>query len=187
MQALSLTRAGLVYQNGTARNSSEAACLRRLATTPVTVCPPQTITGCSPPNCTLIPDTNTSFLTYTPPSTPQQQSCWTAWAGAGPPYGTIHYCREAGASVTFTVEANRKIALVFKTGPDCGIMNVSVNNIITTIDTYAPDVSWLATHSIAAQPAFTPIQIIVTGLKNARSTNSWVQITGIEMFRPAYI
>jgi hypothetical protein len=173
---------GFVYANGTYRNPSEAACMQRLAAAKYApVCPPNPPTpptppptplppppppvypgagGCAKTNCTIIADTNTSFFTYSPPSS------WTAWRGDGPKeHPTLHYCNKQGGSVAFVVDGgaagrdgrsrvleDRVLAavdLVFKRGPDCGMMAVTVNDgsgragvVMDDIDTYSPSVDW---------------------------------------------
>ena len=186
---------GLVYKNGTARNSSEAACLVALATaTPTqlicpTLPPPPNLPGCPKANCTPVPDTNTTFLVYSPPSTPQPLSCWTAWVGSGPPDGSVHYCSRAGAVVSFTAPPNTAIDVLFKSGPDCGVMNVTINGqsapglpVGGRVDTYAHDVDWTSVLHLGRIPVGANVSLHVTGVHNPLSSNSWVQLTGINVF-----
>ena len=51
---------------------------------------------------------------------------WTAWAGEGPRYGTLHYHNEAGGRADITFEGTG-VYLVYKVGPDCGLAELLVD------------------------------------------------------------
>ena len=75
--------------------------------------------------------------------------------------------------------------LVHKRGPDCGILAASVNGETTlaAFDTYQTDVDWAAEVRIPlpARSAQWVLDISVTGLRNASSSNSYVQIVGLRV------
>lgn len=136
---------GLLYSNGTARSQKEVECIRQLAAeypnvipcpTPPPKPPGPTPDGCRDSNCVVYRDTDTAFFSYTPPSS-TVKPCWHAWSadgGDGPAEtgGTLHFCNVAGSFVTFTLPSNGSAAdLVYKSGPDCGIMDITSTSGLT--------------------------------------------------------
>lgn len=109
---------------------------------------------------------------------------WTRWTGKGPRDGYLFYANTAGS------EAERKFAgtqidLVHKVGPDCGIAEVTLDGkTVKEIDTYGPKVDWnratVLVSDLKADNAARTVKIKVTGRKNPKSKNSYVQIVGFE-------
>jgi len=190
---------GMVYKNGTFRSAAERDCLRALATDRQPVeCPvPPPVPpvypgpgGCAVDNCTIIEDTNTTFLSYNPPSTQKMLSCWTAWRGVGPITGTLHYCNVPGRTITFRPRANTsRVDLVIKSGPDCGVMHVNAVHsngstaLLLSYDSYAPTVTW---ETVISLPpilfGIASIRISIADEHNPSSSNSWVQLVSVNVF-----
>lgn len=109
---------------------------------------------------------------------------WTRWTGKGPRGGYLFYANTAGS------EAERKFAgaqidLVHKVGPDCGIAEVILDGkTVKEIDTYCPKVDWnratVLVSGLKGDDAAGTVKIKVTGRKNPKSRNSYVQIVGFE-------
>lgn len=138
--------------------------------------------GCPVPP-TWLPDTAPEFG-YAPPD------AWTAWSGAGPANGTLHYADQAGAvaSVAVAVAANASaLTLVYKRGPDCGIFSAAVDGtvVVPAEDSYRPDPDWAATLRIPIAPAGGGVarthilDISVTGAASPAATHNYVQVVGV--------
>ena len=139
--------------------------------------------ACPPP---FVPDTSPAWG-WSP------SDLWTAWSGAGPPRGTLHYANAGGAVASVDASAlpggaaATALVLVHKRGPDCGVLSLAVDGAVRlpAVDTYAPDVNWAAELRVplAAPPARAPwvLDVTVTGLRNASSTNAYVQIVGLRV------
>lgn len=68
-------------------------------------------------------------------------------------------------------------------GPDCGIMHVSVDGHTSTHDTYAPTVTWETVLTLGESvKQGSNVTISVSGDKNPKSTNSYVQIVSVNLF-----
>ena len=111
---------------------------------------------------------------------------WTLWTGLGPRDGYLFYSNTADDFVEKTFN-DQKVVLVHKTGPDCGIAEVIINGkIVTEIDTFAKqeDLDWnhktVLVESCDPQNPVT-IKIRVTGRKNDKSTNKYLQIVGFDL------
>ena len=194
---------GMVYKNGTWRNETERKCIAGLAMTPHAAaarstqsCPPRPPprpaappSWCGSSNCTFHSDVDAVF-TWNPANNPTAH-CWNPWVGGE---GTSHlkFCDVAQATVTFTVPAEATAAkLIFKRGPDCGIMKVGQQDI----DTFSEAVDWeaamgldLGSSSSSAQGQGVGLDgskqfvVTVTGEQNSKSSHDWVQIVGIAVF-----
>lgn len=111
---------------------------------------------------------------------------WTLWRGAGPRDGYLFYSNTAGDQAEKTFQA-REVVLVHKTGPDCGIAEIIINGkLAREIDTYTTihDSDWnhktvlIKDHDLQNS---VNIKIKVTGRKNQKSTNTYVQIVGFDL------
>ena len=111
---------------------------------------------------------------------------WERYEGDGPRGGMLHFSATPGATVTRTLPYPAAAAhVVFKAGPDCGIAKVYVDGMpapIAEIDLYAPEVDWNRRVVVAEGiPAgFHPVTIEVTGRRNTKSSDYWVQVVEIE-------
>ena len=151
-------------------SEDERALFSAYAAVPAGRCP-------APSNAsTFVPDTD-GRIAYAP------DGAWTAWSGAGPVDGTLHY-----ANTIATAEAKlpgcTDVALVLKRGPDCGILDVYLDGALVAprVDSFAADVEWgfalpLGSGLSAMQPH--TVLVVSTGTKNASSTNSYVQLVGL--------
>jgi predicted GH43/DUF377 family glycosyl hydrolase len=116
---------------------------------------------------------------------------WTLWHGQGPQGGRLYFANGADCTASWEVNGG-EVTLVHKVGPDCGIARVLVDGepaAVREMDTYAPTVDW-GRHTRLAQnltPGRHVITVVVTGKKNARSSNSYVQIVGFvdQVAKPA--
>jgi hypothetical protein len=175
---------GMVYPTwaapglgGTFRYPAELALLRSFFANASAACP------APPANNSLIPDTSAAW-SWAP------GAAWTAWSGAGPSTGTLHYSNEGGAVATVAADAEAParaaaLVLVHKRGPDCGIMAVALNGapVMPAVDTYAADVEWEATLvvKLPAPSAEWVLDVTAAGAKNASSSNTYVQIVGVRV------
>lgn len=105
---------------------------------------------------------------------------WTRWTGQGPHKGRLHYANTAGATATWESKGTTA-ALVHKVGPDCGIARVLIDGkpaAVTEIDTYSSEVEWNHRTILAQDLPDGPhiVRVEVTGKKNQRSTDTYVQI-----------
>jgi len=141
--------------------------------------------ACPPPGPPFVPDTS-------PARGWAPGDLWTAWSGAGPPRGTLHYASAGGAVASVDASAlpggaaAAALVLVHKRGPDCGVLSLAVNGAVRlpAVDTYAPDVDGAAELRVPlAAPPGAPwvLDVAVTGLRNASSSNSYVQIVGLRV------
>lgn len=122
---------------GNSRQNTRTSSLARHHRRNRRVLPPD---GCRDSNCVVYRDTDTAFFSYTPPSS-TVKPCWHAWSadsGDGPAEtgGTLHFCNVAGSFVTFTLPSNGSAAdlvykSVYKSGPDCGIMDITSTSGLT--------------------------------------------------------
>jgi hypothetical protein len=71
-------------------------------------------------------------------------AAWTAWRGAGPRAGSLHYTNASDANVTVTLPPNAtSFSVVHKSGPDCGVLRVVVDGeVVATIDTFTQQPVW---------------------------------------------
>lgn len=108
---------------------------------------------------------------------------WTLWQGKGPRDDTLHYANRAGCTAQLTFEGTG-VTLLHKTGPDCGIAEVTIDGTAATlaarIDMYSADVQWNAATPMAQEltPGCHTVTIRVTGEKSHESSNTYVQIVG---------
>lgn len=123
---------------------------------------------------------------------------WTAWAGSGPRCGTLHYHNAADSRVDVGFEG-KTVHLVYKAGPDCGLAQLLIDGKPATkqgggeleadssgnavLDTYGAAVDWNRRVTIARglAPGKHTLTVIVTGKKNAASSNCHVQIVGVDI------
>jgi len=140
--------------------------------------------ACLPSN-SLVPDTSPAWA-WAP------ADLWTAWSGAGPPLGTLHYANAGGAVASIDASsaapgvAAAALVLVHKRGPDCGILSASVDGapVLAAFDTYQPDVDWAAEVKIplpAGSSSSWVLDVTATGARNSSSSNSYVQIVGLRV------
>ena len=136
---------------------------------------------------------NASVFTFVP-ALSKTSVCWHLAVGPGYCHGVsvgdcpaeVAVCRAGGSAVlhlpSLALHGNRSVQLVFKSYHDCGLFDVKVGNtIVQTVDAFepSPGCNWWTT---AAVPAGTEtISIVATGRKNDSSTNSFVQIIGIQI------
>ena len=140
--------------------------------------------ACPPPGTPFVPDTSPAWG-WAP------TDLWTAWAGAGPPQGTLHYASAGGAVASVDASAlpdgaaATALVLVHKRGPDCGLLSLAVNGavLLPGYDSYAPAVDWAAELRVPlpAPPASWVLDVTATGRRNASSSNSYVQIVGLRV------
>jgi hypothetical protein len=100
------------------------------------------------------------------------------------PVSHLEYANSSGATATFTTKGTA-VTLVTKAGPDCGIAQVYIDGAPATpaeIDTYAPDVDWRRKTVLAQDLPDTVhrVTVQVTGRKNEKSSNAYIQIVGFE-------
>ncbi len=178
---------GLVFKNGTFRNETERRCIAELATRATRTCPPvpppPPPAGCSAAtNCTWHGDMDEAFFAWAPANNPTAH-CWNPWTGPAGTAGHLKYCDIAHATATFTVPADASGAyLVFKRGPDCGIMLVNGEKI----DTFSATVQWEATMPLELSDADSrfgkQFTVTVSGNKNSKASHDWVQIVGVSVY-----
>jgi hypothetical protein len=125
---------------------------------------------------TFIPDTDPR-VSYAP------GGAWTAWRGAGPVDGTLHYTN-AVATAEAALPGCTDVALVVKRGPDCGIMDVYLDGALVApaFDSYLAEVDWGFTLPLgfglsATQPH--TVLVVATGKRNPASGNSYAQVVGL--------
>jgi len=160
---------------GTFRYPDELALLRSYFANASASCPP-------PPNGSLIPDASPAWA-WAP------AAAWTAWSGADPETGTLHYANEGGAVATLAGAeggaAAAALVLVHKRGPDCGIFSVALDGAVVeaAYDSFSPDVDWAAELRVplAAAGAEWVLDVTAAGAKNASSSNTYVQIVGVRV------
>ena len=195
---------GLIYANGTFRSEAEAKCLLALGNSNSSgsgnsTCPPSPPPAwCPSNNCTSHRDTDNSFFTWTPTGNPSGH-CWDTWHSSeasttnvhvqDDPPPTLHYCDSASGSVTFTVPpATTKALLIFKSGPDCGIMRISTaGGANITVDTYSDTVLWASAIDIplassAVTQEETAVTVQVLGQNNPKSSHNYVQVVGVAVY-----
>ncbi|MCP4376684.1 MAG: hypothetical protein GY794_10985, partial [bacterium] len=105
---------------------------------------------------------------------------WTYWKGQGPRKSSLHYANRKGDTVVVTFKGT-EIYLLHKAGPDCGIARIKIDGKpVTEIDTYAPKMDWGRRTRLATGLAEGKheLRIEVTGRRNAKSINSYLQIIG---------
>ena len=123
---------------------------------------------------------------------------WTAWNGDGPRFGTLHYQNRAGATAEVAFEGT-SVWLVYKVGPDCGIAEILLDGKPATkshgcelaadaagrapLDTYGPNVDWSHRLLLARnlRPGRHTLCVVVTGRKRPASSNTYVQIVGLDI------
>jgi hypothetical protein len=127
---------------------------------------------------------------------------WTAWKGEGPRFGTLHYQNRPGGTAEFVFEG-MAVWLVYKVGPDCGVAEILLDGKPATktsgcelspdaagraaVDTYSPNVDWNHRLPVARNlpPGRHTLRVVVTGRKHPASTNTYVQIVGLDVEPPA--
>ena len=105
---------------------------------------------------------------------------WTRWTGKGPRKDRLHYTNAAGSAAAWTF-AGTGAAMIHKVGPDCGIARILIDGklaVSAEIDTYSPTVEWNRRTVIAQGLPHGQhvVTVEVTGRKNEKSTNTYVQI-----------
>jgi hypothetical protein len=182
---------GLVYKNGTFRNQTERQCIADLASRTIRSCPPRPPppppSWCDAANCTFHADDDDTFFSWAPAHNPTRH-CWNPWVG-GPGTSRLKYCDIAHATVSFTLPGGTVAArLIFKKGPDCGIMSVSNGDNNVTVDTFSKTVQWNAMLPLDVVPNETAgasqiFVVSVTGEKNSAASHDWVQVVGVAIFK----
>jgi hypothetical protein len=109
---------------------------------------------------------------------------WTCWRGDGPHGGGLHYSRQPEASVAIDFEGS-SVAVLYKAGPDCGIARVVIDGQAgrsLELDTYSATVEWNRRTMVANDLPAGPhtIAVEVTGKRNPKSTNAYIQIVDVE-------
>ena len=122
-----------------------------------------------------------------------------------PDVSSLHFCAKTGGIVRFSVGgANSSVAttpkplttaspttsdviLVYKSGPDCGLLNVTIDGVrvLEFFDTFSTSVDWSATQVLARGMDTSKqhiIELVVTGSHRQESSNSWVQIVGVQVW-----
>jgi len=135
-----------------------------------------------PGNNSFAPDTDGAVWSWSPPN------AWTAWSGAGPIDGTLHYANAGGAIATLASPPGNTapvaaLSVVYKRGPDCGIIALALDGetVVAALDAYAPDVDWAAVVTLPLRSGSATswvLDVLVTGTKNASSSNTYGQIVG---------
>jgi predicted GH43/DUF377 family glycosyl hydrolase len=113
---------------------------------------------------------------------------WTCWRGRGPRGDGLHYANTAGATATRETTGST-VTLIHKLGPDCGIARVLIDGqpaAQAEFDTYAPTVEWNHRRVLATNlpPGRHTVTIVASGRKNEKSSNSYVQIVGLDEALP---
>ena len=77
------------------------------------------------------------------------------------------------------------VAVIHKAGPDCGIARVVMDGQAgrsVEVDTYSPTVEWNRRTVVASELRAGPhrVAVEVTGKKNPKSTNTYIQIVDLE-------
>ncbi|MBI5835266.1 MAG: cellulase family glycosylhydrolase [Armatimonadetes bacterium] len=106
---------------------------------------------------------------------------WTRWTGSGPLGGALHFCREAGGTARIRF-AGTGLALVHKSGPDCGIAGLALDGRdLPPLDTFGPTVAWNQRHRLTGlAPGQHELVVSVTGDKRADATDAYVQLVAAE-------
>lgn len=113
------------------------------------------------------------------------KGAWTRWSGDGPRDGYLFYANDADSLAELTFTSKTEVSVAHKVGRDCGIAEVWLDgNFIKEIDTYSPTDDWyratVLVSGLDKTDAPRTIEIKVTGRKNSKSTNSYVQIVGLD-------
>lgn len=109
---------------------------------------------------------------------------WTCWPAHGPPDGGLHHSNTADATAVWENRGG-EVTLIHKTGPDCGIARVFINDrpaATPELDTYSPQVDWNHRTVLATKlpPGTHTITVKVTGRKNRASSGTWVRVVDFE-------
>jgi hypothetical protein len=109
---------------------------------------------------------------------------WTRWTGEGPLENRLHYANSAGAAAAWE-SRGPTVTLIHKVGPDCGIARVLIDGQpapTPELDTFWPTVNWNQRTLLAKDlPVGRHVVTVeVTGKKNAKSSDAYVQIVGFE-------
>jgi len=139
-------------------------------------------------------DGNFDFVTYDP------QDAWkefkpnqVQWGTCGPIDNTLHYTNTPKANMTFSIfsacqDGPGGALLYFKSGPDCGIFNVYVDDKLSVLerDTYHPTVIWNSRIQVPLACSTKPrkLSVIATGTKNPASSDAYIQIVGLSIMCP---
>ena len=89
----------------------------------------------------------------------------------------------SGATAELTFNGTQ-VDLLHKQGPDCGVARVVVDGQpAREIDTYGPAVNWNAQVRLAERlpPGRHVVRIEVTGARNEKSSNRYVQLVGFDV------
>lgn len=141
--------------------------------------------------CEFVPPSNASVFAFTP-ALSRAASCWRLALGPGYCGGgstavgcpaEVAYCAKGGTAVLRTpaTQGDATVQLLHKVYHDCGIFEVRVGGkVVQTVDAFAPAPTrdWWAAVTL---PADTEVTIVATGSKNASSSNSFVQLVGLQI------
>jgi hypothetical protein len=109
---------------------------------------------------------------------------WSRYEGGELKTKLLHFSNQPGAAATATLPYPAVAAKVtFKFGPDCGIAEIYVDGErVKEVDTYAPQVDWNREITVISNlpPKFHPVTVKVSGRKNEKSSDVWVQISKME-------
>ena len=113
------------------------------------------------------------------------KGAWTRWSGRGPRNGYLFYANDADSLAELTFTNKTEVSIAHKVGTDCGIAEVWLDGkLVKEIDTYSPVDDWYRATVLISGLAKTDvprtIEIKSTGRKNPKSTDSYVQIVGID-------
>jgi len=115
---------------------------------------------------------------------------WTCYNGFHGPLGdSLHFANTSGSTLEFTFEGTGA-TLFHKAGPDCGFMEIIVDGkpysdaeASDVIDTYSLGVFWnqqIVLGDDLPEGKHT-VRVIATGQKRDDSTNTYVQIVGVQI------
>lgn len=114
-------------------------------------------------------------------------------------HGTLHYADASGATVAFEIPPSATSAeIVYKRGPDCGILEVVVATTAgetetavketTLVDSFSRIVEWEAIAPLnlpldaREKQQKHHVQLRATGRKNVASEHDYVQIVAVNVF-----
>jgi len=166
---------GVIYPDGTCKDSREIASILGIYPRSEIIEQKEEQLGIEKVN-----DTDTAgFIVYS--------SGWTLWQGSGPRDNSLHYAnqKDCNAKIAFK---GKELYLVHKMGPDCGMAKIIIDgnsSNVSEIDTYSPDVDWNHETLIAKDLSLDEhtVEVLVTGNKNDRSSNTYVQIVGFDVVK----
>ena len=112
---------------------------------------------------------------------------WSMANDAGASGGTVHQSRTTSAEAWFAFRGN-EVTLYLRTGPDSGKASIYLDDAVnptTEVDLYAASRGTVTRHytNLPLDPGLIgdrhSIRVLVTGRKNAASSNTWVRVDAI--------